>query len=61
MTAAMITQLLIAFGPSAIGLIQQLIALWDKPSLTKDEVLSICAVAGKTYEQYIAEAKSTVP
>lgn len=54
----MIAQLIIAFGPSAINLIQELIAVWDKPSLTTDEVLRICAVAGKSYEQYIAEAKA---
>ena len=45
MTAAMIAQLLIAFGPSAIQLIQQLNALWNKPSLTTDEVNQLCQVA----------------
>lgn len=41
----MIAQLLIAFGPSAVALIQQLNALWNKPALTTDEVNSLCAVA----------------
>lgn len=61
MTAAVITQLLLAFGPSAIGLIQQLVAVWNKPSLTVDEVNSICSVVGKSYEQYIKEAGGIQP
>lgn len=60
MTPLMITQLLIAFGPSAIGLIQQLISVWSKPSLTTDEVMAICAVASKSYDQYIADAKAKI-
>lgn len=56
MTAAMITQLLIAFGPSAIGLIENLVQVWDKPSLTVQEVLAITAIAGKSYNQYILDA-----
>jgi len=47
MNAAMIAQLLIAFGPSAINLIQELAAIWHKQSLTLDEVNAICAVAQK--------------
>lgn len=58
MTAAMIAQLLIAFGPQAIELIQKLVELWSRPSLTVDEVNSICAIASKSYDQYIAEAKN---
>ena len=58
MSAAMITQLLITFGPQAIELIEKLIELWNKPELTKEEVLAITAIANKSYESYIAEAKA---
>ena len=56
MSAAIIAQLIIALGPSAFKLIQDLIAIWDKPSLTVDEVTAICNKAQKTYDEYIAEA-----
>ncbi len=42
MSAAIIAQLIIALGPSALGLIQDLAAVWTKPVLTSDEVLTIC-------------------
>lgn len=54
----MITQLIIAFGPGAIDLIQKLIEVWDKPSLTVQEVQDICAVAKKSYQSYIEDAKA---
>ncbi len=57
MSAALIAQLIIAMGPSAIQLIQDLIAVWNKPSLTPDEVKTICDRAQKSYDEYIAEAK----
>jgi hypothetical protein len=56
MNAAMIAQLLIQFGPGAISLIQQLISIWEKPALTIEEVTKICAVAQKSYDDYIAES-----
>jgi hypothetical protein len=56
MTAAMITQLLLMFGPGAIQLIEQLINLWNKPQLTVDEALAITKIAGTSYDQYIKNA-----
>lgn len=59
MNAATIAQLLIAFGPQAIQLIQQLIGVWNKPTLTPEEVSAIIApLVGKTAEQYLAEAQA---
>jgi hypothetical protein len=60
MTASMIAKLIAALGPSALGLIQELIAVWEKPSLTVDEVMGICDRASKSYDAYIAEAKATI-
>lgn len=59
MTAAMIAQLLVMFGPSAITLIQQLVSNWSR-EMSPEEVRSILALASKTYEQYIEEAKKKV-
>lgn len=61
MTAAMIAQLVIALGPSALQLIEDLVNLWNKPSLTTEEVLAITAKAKKGYQDYINEAQATVP
>lgn len=61
MTAAMIAQLVIALGPTALKLIQDLIAVWNKPELTVDEVTAIVNKAQKNYDDYIAEAKAAVP
>ncbi len=58
MTAAMIAQLLVAFGPGAIGLIQDLVAVWKRAELTPEEVLGICDRAQKSYDAYIAEARA---
>jgi hypothetical protein len=60
MTAAMITQLILMFGPQAIQLIQQLTALWSKPALTLDEVNSLCNLAQTSYDTYIANAKAAL-
>ena len=54
----MIAQLVIALGPGAIQFIQQLVQLWNKPSLTVDEVNSLCAACGTSFDQYIAQAKA---
>lgn len=56
MTAAMIAQLIIALGPGAIKLIQDLVAVWSKPELTPDEVMKLCETAQKSYDDYIKEA-----
>lgn len=60
MTAAMIAQLIIALGPTALQLIQDLIAVWQKPELTVAEVTAIVDKAQKSYDAYIAEAKAAV-
>ena len=57
MNAAILAQLLITFGPTAIELIEKLAAVWTKPELTPEEVAAICAVARKSYDDYVNEAK----
>ncbi len=59
MSAALIAQLIIALGPPALQLIQDLVAVWNKPSLTLDEVNTICNKAQKSYDSYIADAKAS--
>jgi C4-dicarboxylate transporter len=62
MTAALIAQLLVAFGPEAIQLIQELIAVWNKPSLSQSEVMAIIApLLAKTPQQYLAAAEGNAP
>lgn len=61
MSAAVIAQLIIALGPPAIEVIQKLIAVWSKDKLTSAEVLEICSVYKKTYEEFRAAATPTVP
>lgn len=58
MTAAQITGLIIALGPTALELIPQLAAVWEKEKLTAAEVTALCAPAKKSVEQYILEARS---
>ena len=58
MSAALIAQLIIQLGPAAIQLIQDLVAVWSKPTLSPDEVKTICDRAQKSYDQYIADAKA---
>ena len=60
MTAATIAALLIQYGPGAIDLIEKLVAVWEKPALTLQEVLDITAVAKKSYADYLAEARASV-
>lgn len=57
MTGQAIAQLLIIFGPEALGLIHSLAANWNK-ELTLDEVMSICSVASKSLEDYRREARA---
>lgn len=56
MNAALVAQLLITFGPKAWDVIEKLIAVWDKQTLSPDEVKSICDVAKTTYDDYIKNA-----
>jgi hypothetical protein len=56
MNAALIAQLIIALGPTALELIQKLAAIWSKPELTVAEVIELCAPAKKSYDAYLAEA-----
>jgi hypothetical protein len=61
MTAALIAQLLVAFGPEAIQLIQELVAVWNKPTLTQSEVTTIIApILAKTPQQYLAAASGNM-
>lgn len=58
MTAAMIAQLVIALGPTALELIPKLAELWSKQELTPGEVVALCAPAKKSYDDYMIEAKA---
>lgn len=60
MTPTMIVQLVIALGPAALGLIKDLIALWNKPTLTLEEVNAICDKAQKSYDEYIEDAQKAL-
>lgn len=52
MSAALIAQLIVTLGPSAIQLIEKLVAVWNKPTLTTEEVLELCKVAQTSYDEY---------
>jgi hypothetical protein len=58
MTAALIAQLVAQLGPIAFDFILKLAQIWEKPTLTPDEVAQLCAPAAKSYADYIAQAKS---
>jgi hypothetical protein len=56
-TAAVILQLLITFGPEAIKLVQNLVSNWTKTELSPEEVNAIIApLLTKTTADYLAEA-----
>lgn len=57
MGAAMIAQLVIALGPSAFGLIEDLAKVWSAPALTLDQVLAITSKARTSYDAYITAAQ----
>jgi hypothetical protein len=57
MTGAAIAQLLIALGPSAIGLINTLIANWSTP-MTPDQVRAALAPVAQTYDDYLKWAQA---
>jgi len=58
MTAAIIAQLVIALGPTALELIPKLAAIWHKPNLATEDVLALCAPAKKSYDDYLIEARA---
>lgn len=58
MSPALIAQLVIALGPSAITFIQKLASVWTKSVLTPEEVLEICAATDQSYQQLKAEVKT---
>lgn len=58
MSALMISQLIIALGPPALQLIQDLTAVWSSPTLSPDQVNAILQKAQKSYDSYIADAKA---
>ena len=60
MNAALIVQLIIALGPPAYKLIQDLMAVWNKPELTPEEVMAFCVKSQKSYDDYIREAKQNL-
>lgn len=61
MSPALIAQLIIALGPPAFQLIQDLMAVWSVPTLTLDQVMAITSKAQKSYDDYIAQAKAAIP
>ena len=59
-TAAVILQLLVTFGPGAIELIQKLVATWTVASLTPAQVDAILApLLTKSTADYLASAGAT--
>lgn len=58
MTAAIIAQLVIALGPTALELIPKLAEVWNKNPLTPEDITALCAPAKKSYDQYIVEART---
>lgn len=58
MSAVMIAQLVIALGPTALTLIQELVKVWETPALTAEQVNQICQKAQTSYDAYIAQARA---
>lgn len=56
MNASTIAQLIIALGPMALEIIPKLMAVWNVRELTPAEVLKICQVSEKPYEDYVKPA-----
>lgn len=57
MTGAMIAQLLIVLGPTALKLIEDLVNVWSTP-MTPEQVVEFCRAHRKSYDEYIAEARA---
>lgn len=53
MTPQIIVQLIVTLGPLALELIPKLAELWHKETLTPEEVLEICTVSEKSYDDYV--------
>ena len=60
MSAAIIAQLVIALGPTALELIPRLAAIWHKPDLSSDEVEALCRPAKKSYDDYLNESRKRI-
>lgn len=58
MSAAIVAQLIIALGPTALELIPKLAAIWNAPALTVDQITELCAPAKKSYDDYMAAAQA---
>ena len=56
MTPALIAQLILTLGPTALELIPRLARVWSKPELSEAEVLELIEPSRKNYESYRAEA-----
>ncbi len=61
MSPSLIAQLVISLGPPAFQFIQDLMDVWSLPTLTLDQVMTITCKAQKSYDDYIAQAKSAIP
>lgn len=53
MTPQILVQLIVTLGPLALELIPKLAAVWHKETLTTEEVLKICSVSEKSYDDYV--------
>ncbi len=60
MSAALIAQLIIALGPSALTLIKDLASIWSQPTIDPKDVISMMDKAQKSYDEYIAEAQANL-
>lgn len=58
MSAALIANLIIALGPTALDLIPKLAAVWDSQGLTVAQVNDLCSVAKTSYDTYRNAAKA---
>lgn len=58
MNAAILAQLLIALGPTALELAPKLASIWTQADLTIAEVTDICKAARKSYDEGLAAAKA---
>lgn len=59
MTGAMIAQLIIVLGPTALEWLVDLAKVWNK-ELSPDEIRAFTDRASKSYDDYIADAKASL-
>ena len=57
MTGAIITELLIKFGPIAFDWLEELHGIWTK-EMSADEVKAFVASKRKSYDDYISEERA---